>query len=223
METATKSLLRKPIFTIAEAKRRTNSPEYARLLLHRLEKSKKITRIGKGVYATTIDIHAIASNIHFPSYISFLSASAIHGFTTAIPIAMQVATSKRYKGITVMNYDITFHKIPLGDAIREERNGVYAFIAEPETLLVDAFLNPRAMGNFSEIEGVFQNIRNPNAEKICKRLLGIQSKKICRQVGYLLEKYHRIDLGIPVMDKNYYELNPFEKGKNINKKWRLKV
>ena len=80
------------------------------------------------------------------------------------------------------------------------------------------------MGNFDEIINVFKNSKNIEKTKVIEYLNQMNSNKISRQVGYLLEMYQNMDISESVkINKNYYDLNPFEKGKKINKKWRLKI
>ena len=62
------------------------SKEYSRVYIHRLKQKNIITEIEKGKYALSEEPFEIASNLVFPSYISFMGAYYIYGFTTQIPI-----------------------------------------------------------------------------------------------------------------------------------------
>ncbi|MBI5066406.1 hypothetical protein HZA97_09305, partial [Candidatus Woesearchaeota archaeon] len=70
---------------------------YARLYLHRLKKRELLNEIEKGKYALSDDPYEIGSNLLFPSYVSFLSAYFIYGFTTQIPISAQIICCKPKK------------------------------------------------------------------------------------------------------------------------------
>ena len=66
------------------------SKEYSRVYIHRLKQKNIITEIEKGKYALSEEPFEIASNLVFPSYISFMGAYYIYGFTTQIPIIAQI-------------------------------------------------------------------------------------------------------------------------------------
>ncbi|MEM3556071.1 MAG: hypothetical protein QXF56_05110 [Candidatus Micrarchaeia archaeon] len=216
---------RYPVLRFNDAARHFRSREYARVFLHRMAKANKVRRITKGVYATTDDIFAIASNIYYPSYISFLSASYLYGFTEAIPIAVHVATPGRHKPLEVMGYRIEFVQMKEVWGYGKERRGsADVFIANVEKLMIDAFLKPEHMGNFHEIERVFANSGGIDIEKLREYLLRLGSGRVYRQVGFMLEKHKKIDIwGWMEVDRNYYHLNPFHPGKKINTKWRLRI
>jgi len=214
-----------PVLRFNDAVRHFNSREYARVFLHRMAKAGRVRRITKGVYATTNDIFAIASNIYYPSYISFLSASYLYGFTQTIPIAVYVATTESHKPLEVLGYRIEFVRMREMWGYRKERRGdADAFIADVEKLMIDAFLKPEQMGNFHEIERVFASSTKLDVGRLREYLLRVGSGKVYRQVGFMLERHRRIDIwGWMEVDRNYYSLNPFQPGKRINTKWRLRV
>jgi len=212
-----------PVIHFNEIVRRVKSNEYAKLFIHRMIKQGKIKRVTKGIYTTSNDIFTIASNIHYPGYISFLSASYRFGFTETIPRLISVVTSKKHKSIEFSGYTIEFISMKSPWGYHKEGKGTdVSFVADVEKLMLDAFLKPKSMGNFEEIEILFRRSEKINVEKICSYLKKLNSNKIYRLVGYLLEKHQNLDLsGLFPLDKNYYYLNPFKKGKKLNKKWRL--
>src|SRR3990167_9419855 len=59
--------------------------EYSRLYIYRLKKRNIITEIEKNKYTLSDEPYDVASNLIFPSYISFISAYSIYGLTTQIP------------------------------------------------------------------------------------------------------------------------------------------
>ncbi|MCC7570347.1 hypothetical protein KO465_03310 [Candidatus Micrarchaeota archaeon] len=214
-----------PVIKFKEIYGRVNSKEYAKQVVYRLIKKGNLKRIKKGVYSNSDDIFSIASNIYYPSYISFLSASYKLGLTEVIPIAVYVVTTKNYAPIEFERYKIIF--IESGNIFgyhKEGKDKNVVFLADSEKLMVDALFKPEHMGNFDEIINVFKNSKNIEKTKVIEYLNQMNSNKISRQVGYLLEMYQNMDISESVkINKNYYDLNPFEKGKKINKKWRLKI
>ncbi len=207
-----------------EIARRVANKEYAKLLVYRLIKAGKLFRITRGAYSNSDDIFSIASNLYFPGYLSGLSASYRYGLTEIIPITMSVVTTKKHKTIEYKNYQIEFVK---SDEVwgyhKEGNNNEIVFIVDLEKLFIDSFLYPRQMGNFNEIENVFKNADSIDVGKVKEYLKKQKSNKLYRQVGYMLEKYNNIDIsGLMEVNKNYYQLDPFQKRKKkFNKKWRM--
>jgi len=100
----------KPVFTTTDiAKIINKNKNYTRLYLHRLKKREVIREIEKGKYALR-DTHpfVLASNLIFPSYISFLTALSYYGFTTQIPRVIFLVASKTKKEIKFDNYSFKF-------------------------------------------------------------------------------------------------------------------
>lgn len=214
-----------PVIRLNDFAKRISSRNYAWLLVHRLVKAGKLKRVVKGVYTNTDDIFAIASNIYYPSYISFLSSSYLYGFTETIPRKVSVVTAKHHKPIEFEGYLIDFIRFDHVWGYHKEGSGKHTyFIADIEKLMIDGFLHPVSMGNFKEIENVFKMSEKVDEKKILDYLNRINSRMISRKVGYMLEKYKGIDISEFIkIDKNYYQLDPFKKSKTINKKWRLFV
>ncbi len=212
-----------PVFSLNDAERHFASREYAKLFIHRQVKSGELKAVGRGLYSTSNDSFAIASNIIFPSYLSFLTASYLYGITQIIPIRLQMASPKKRKSVEFEGYNIEF--IPLRDlwGYHKEKMGENEiFVADFEKLLIDAFAKPKEMGNFEEIEKLFDKTQKLDEEKLKQYLIRAGSERIFRQVGYLLQKHRGIDIsGTMSIDRNYHTLNPFQKGKEINQKWRL--
>ncbi|OIO20763.1 hypothetical protein AUJ17_05460 [Candidatus Micrarchaeota archaeon CG1_02_47_40] len=186
-----------------------------------MQKKGILHKAARGIYSASEEVFAVASNIHYPSYVSFLSASYLYGFTETIPRIVSIAAAKKYSKIEFKGYTIEFVRMKELWGYKNE-NGV--FLAEPEKLLIDAFLKPKSMGNFEEIERLFGGSLEINAEKLKTYLKKTNSDRVYRCVGYMLEKHRKIDISrLMRIDRNYYELNPFESGAGINRKWRLKV
>ncbi len=221
----TEEFLKSPTIRFNDIAKRTANREYAWILVHRLVKEGKLKRITKGVYTTSDDIFSIASNIYYPSYISFLAASYLNGFTEAIPRTVSIATAKGHKPVEFAGYLIDFVRLDSIWGYHKEGSGGHTyFIADVEKLMIDSFLRPDRMGNFAEIENVFSMAEGVEEGRMSEYLKKIGSGMLSRKVGYMLEKHRGIDISESIkIDKNYYQLNPFKKGKTLNKKWRLFV
>jgi len=219
-------LKEKPVFKIQDVERVAYcNRRCAKLILSRLKKRKLIKQVTKNVYTTKDNIFVIASNVTYPSYISFWSASYFLGYTEQIINTFQVATTRRINQIKFENYNIKF--IKLNDffgykKIRTDEGDI--FISENEKLLIDAFLKPKEFGNLDEIEKVFENTI-VSKEKVVNYLKKVKRQSVTKRVGFLLEKIKGYDISkLFKLDKNYILLNPFSKQwKKINSKWRIKI
>lgn len=215
----------KVIFRVADIERISScSNKYAKLTLNRLIKRKLIKRVTKNVYTVQRDAFLVASNIIYPSYISFWSASYYLGYTEQIVNTIQVATTRKSKSLNFENYKIKF--VPIKDffgykKLKTEKGEM--FIAENEKLLIDCFLRYKKMGNFDEIIKVFENAEI-SEEKMIEYLKRTGNQTILKRAGYLLEKTKQLDIRKNLnLDNNYILLNPFSKEyKSTNTKWRIK-
>lgn len=216
----------KPVFRVQDIERIASCDNsYAKQVLNRL-KSRGLTRqVRRNVYTMQDDISLIASNITYPSYISFWYASYSNGYTEQIVNTVHVASTRRTKPIKFEGYTIKF--VPMRHFFgykKTHTNNGDAFFVEDEKLLIDAFLKPGECGNFDEIEKIFENA-GITKEKLIDYLKRINNQTLIKRVGYLIEKTRGIDLSRNFkLDRNYVLLSPFSKHwKTINSKWRVKV
>lgn len=216
----------KPVFGIQDIERIAYcKSDYAKQTLIRLKNRKLIKQIRRNVYTTKDNIFVIASNIVYPSYISFWSASYFLGYTEQILNTIQIATTRRADTIDFENYTIKF--IPLSHFFgykKVQTNDGELFVVEDEKLLIDVFLKPKECGNFDEIEKVVEN-SNISEEKIIKYLKRVNDQTVVKRVGFLLEKMKGFDISEHFkLDRNYVFLNPFLRlSETINSKWRIKI
>lgn len=219
-------LKEKSVFRIQDIERIAYcNRKYAKLMAHRLKKKGLIKEVARNAFTTKDSIFVIASNLAYPSYISFWSASYFLGYTEQIVNTVHVAVTRRIKPIKFEGYTIKF--IPLRDffgykKIRTDEGDI--FVAEDEKLLIDAFLKYRECGNFDEIEKIFENSK-VDKKRLIAYLKRINNQTVAKRVGFLLEKTKGMDISKSVkMDKNYVSLNPFLKiWKKTNSKWRVLV
>ena len=219
-------LKEKTIFSVQDISRIRNfSKEYSKLVLNRLTKRGLITRITKNAYTLQKDIYVIASSIKTLSYISFWSASSFYRYTEQILNTVYIASTIKMKPIKFEGYKIKFISLKnfFGyKKIKTDKGDI--FIAENEKLLIDALTNHKEMGNFDEIEKVFQE-GEINIEKLVSYLKQINNLALIKRVGFLIERYKKIDLSKYFkLDRNYVFLNKFSKKyKSLNSKWMVKL
>jgi len=217
----------KAVFNISAIKKILScDSSYASLVLYRLYQRKEIKKITKNRYTTKSDIWLIATNIYYPSYLSFWSASQYYNLTEQILNVIQVAVTSRKKDIFFENYKIKF--IPLSKKqffgykkIKADFNEL--FVVEKEKLLIDAFIRPTEIGNINEIIKIIKNT-DFDYPKLTLYLKKINNQSLIKRVGFLIEEYKGKDLynGFS-LNRNYTLLNPFSKKfKKVNAKWRIK-
>lgn len=218
-------LKKKPVFRIQDIERIAFCERsYAKLVLNRLKKRNLIKKVARNAYTTKDNIFVIASNIEYPSYISFWSASSFFGYTEQVLNTVQVAATKTKK-INFEGHTIKFVPIkPFFGYKKIQSDEGEIFIAENEKLLIDILLKPKECGNFDEIKKIFENAEI-SKKKITEYLKRTNNLTVTKRAGWLLENLKGMDISNSVqLDKNYVLLNPFcEKYKKIDSKWRIKI
>lgn len=219
-------LKNKPMFRVQDIERIADCDRgYARLTVNRLKERGLVRQVRRNAYTTKDNIFVIASNITFPSYVSFWSASYFFGYTEQIVNTIQVASTRRIKPIEFENYRIEFIKMKdLFGYRKVDTDEGEVFVAENEKLLIDSLLKPSEMGNFEEIEKIFEKTEI-SEERVADYLKRINNQTLIKRVGFLLEKHREIDLSkIFRLDRNYVILNPFSSAwKKTNRKWRVRT
>lgn len=221
-----KKLEEKSVFNFQEMQRILNSSEnYTKIVLNRLVKRGVIKKIKKNAYTIYGDIFVISTNLIYPSYLSFWSASSYKGYTEQILNTIQIATSKRMKDFSFQGYKIEFVKInSLFGYEKIKTDFGEMFIATDEKLIIDALEYQKRMGNFDEINKIIENSKI-NKVRIIDFLKRNNNDSTIKRVGYLLEKIKKIDIYEEFkLNKNYIKLNKLsKKSTKINSKWRVKI
>ncbi len=192
-------------------------------LLKALKKKKIIKSIGKRKFAfSEKNEFEIASELNFPSYISFWSALNYYGFSDNNPRKIFIATTKYSKDIGDFKY-VTLSKKRFFGYISIGKIA----IAEKEKAIVDSLLFPKYSGGINEIKKSLKNALNEiDFKKIINYALKIESRAVARRLGYLLDFLGIKDL--KELEKNigsgFELLDPtLEKKNNLNKKWILDI
>ncbi len=215
------------VFGISDVARIINKNRgYARLFAKRLVDRGLMVRVEKSKYALAdTDALVVASNLVFPSYISFLSGLAYHRRTTQLPRDIQVAASKSKKGVHYGSTGIVFVKLKGERIFGYERARLakgYAFVGELEKVILDSLLLPGRCP-LSESLGALRG--GIDEKKIVEyaRLMG--SAVLLRRLGYLLETAGIDTNGLEHDTRAKYEpLNPHlhSRGER-DRRWRLIV
>jgi len=199
--------------------------DYAKQVLLRLKERRLIKRVMRNVYTTKDDIYTVASNITYPSYMSFWSASSFLGYTEQVLNVVQMAATRRVNTVRFEGWDIKFVPLRHFFGYRKVRtdNGEL-FVADDEKLMIDAFLRPDECGNIDEIEKIFSNAKF-SERKLVGYLRRIGSQSVTKRVGFLLEKTRGTDIsGHFAFDRNYVMLDQLTgRYKKSYAKWRVKA
>lgn len=221
-------LKQKPVFRIEDVQKVTGKKRgYSALIIHRLKKRGLIKKITENRYTTKDSIYAIASNLVYPSYLSFWSASAFLGYTEQMPSIIQVAVTRKLKPVEFEGYKIKFIKLPKKEFFGYKKiitDDGSIFIAENEKLIIDALDKQKECGNPAEIEHIVKNA-DVDVDKVIDYLKLTGKQALIKRAGFLFEKIKGIDIsGEFRLNRNYVILNQFSgKWDEINSKWRVKI
>lgn len=215
------------VFSIKDIARIINKSEaYTSLVLFRLKKRELILEIEKGKYCLKdANIFTVASNLVFPSYISFLTALSFYKATTQIPAVIEVVSPKTKKEILFQNYKIKFYKMEKKKIFGYTKvflEGKPAFIAEQEKLILDCLFMKQIY--LKEIFYILKNFKI-NKEKLFNYINRLDSKIVFKRLGYLLKlaKFVYYNKMLKKNLSNRYELlNPLLPTRGIkNREFKL--
>ena len=202
-------------------------------LIENLVKKKIAFRISKGKYFIdymyeTPDLFSIASNIIWPSYISFWFMLSKYGFTEQMPIELIVVTKKSKKTIELKNARISFVKFPTKKFFGYTCNENAVF-ANKEKALIDSLYLSKYAGGISEFFKCLYNSWNEiNHKLLIQYAFRMNSKVLLKRLGFLIEqsKLKINNMLIEKLRKNtsngYSKLDPsLSKKGEYNSRWKL--
>ncbi len=219
--------LEKPVFTVNDVARILGADkEYTRLYLHRLKAKGVMEGVERNKYALA-DSHpyVIATNLVFPSYMSFLTALHYYGATTQIPGTIYIAATKSKKSLAFGGYSVEFIKLKkerfFGYA-RKKFQDKFIFVAEKEKMIIDSLLLPQ----YCPIDETIRALEDKELkiDTLIEYGLRMDSTVTLKRLGFLLEIkgidiHDRLKYGL---NMKYDLLNPFlSKKGNKNSKWKL--
>lgn len=178
---------KKQVFTTYDAaKIMGKKTPYASLLLG---KSKKVTRIERGVYFINgAGAYEIASNVVFPSYVSLQAGLQFYGLIDQNVVRYSVIALKRHREITVNNMSIEFIRAPR-KMFFGYVNKADAYVATPAKLFVDCLY----FGNvtFSTLKDALETARDEqliDPELVKRHAVQIGSGTLVNRLGFLMEE-----------------------------------
>ncbi len=183
------------IFTVFDTTRILNiNPNNAYQLLHRLEWKNLIVRLKGGKYLLlslggyeSEDLYTIASNLYWPSYVSFWTALSYYKLTEQLPRTVYVITTVQRPAVLFGDAKIRFVKFTSRKFFGYGRIK-NMFIADKEKALLDSLLHPKYAGGIVE---VFKATVNAWAEidhaKLYEYAKQMGSKALLQRLGYFIE------------------------------------
>lgn len=176
---------------------------YARTLLHRLERKKWLERVSKGIYTfipagygyeerfPVMEPLLVGSKLVEPYYFSYATANSYYGFTTQIPSTHFIATTKK-KPLFIWR-NIAFQFVTLSNrkffGFKDvDVDGVNVKMAEREKVIVDSLDKIRYAGGIEEIVRIiclgFNKIQR---EKLVNYAVKMGSHALCQRLGFILD------------------------------------
>lgn len=218
----------KPVFTSNDISKLTGKDkEQTKTLLYRLTQRKLIKPVERGKYYLDAHPFAVASNIIFPSYISFLTALNYYDITTQISQIIFVVTVKSKRKINFENYNVNFIKMSRKRFFgykRERFHGKFLFIGELEKVILDSLYLPE----YCPITETFEAVKNETIDlnKLISYAIGMNSSVVVKRLGYMLDirGIHIYDRVKDKINKKFDLLNPhFSKVGTRSEKWKLVI
>jgi len=214
------------VFTVQDAARLIKSSRsYVHTYLSRLESRGRIARVERGKYALAgTPVQVVATNLLYPSYISFLSAFYFRGRTTQIPTEIDVVCTRQKKAIKWGGYAVRFVTLRPDRVFGYEKikDEFFWFLGSVEKSIVDSLYLPIHCG----VLDVAEAIGGIDEEVVIEYALRMRSIVTLKRLGFLLER-EGIDIYGKVnecLNDKYDLLDPYEgeEGKR-NKRWKLVI
>jgi predicted transcriptional regulator of viral defense system len=104
----------KGIFTINELRMLFPEDAYIKTSIKRMLDCGELIQVVRGVYAVhpeSLNVNKIATQLYYPSYISFESALAQYGIINQGPIGLTLATSRHSKLLSIAGVECNYSKL----------------------------------------------------------------------------------------------------------------
>jgi predicted transcriptional regulator of viral defense system len=195
----------------------------SQVYLNRMLKAGMLTHVERGRYAMHADPYAVASNIVFPSYISFVTAFSINQLIDQVIDRIFLVTSLKRRGASVQGHPVRFVSVKpklIFGYRKIMRGGYQAFIAENEKAVLDTLYMPR-YGRLNQLLGIISESVDPDKlVKWCK-LFAVEA--VTRRTGYLLDLLG-IENQLKPASRIPYLLNPaMGRTGKMDRKWLLYI
>ncbi len=196
------------VFTTRDlAKIASVSHSSAAVYVHRMKESGLAFPIEKGKFSVSEDPFVVATQLAYPSYMSFSSALYMHGRLDQVVNSLIVVTSRGRAKAQFMGMTIEFVKLSPERVFgyrKVEKGDSYVFLADLEKAVVDSLYMPRRCPVSQALAALEDAFDQNLLEEYAKRM---GSEAVVRRTGYVLEKLGRKTQLVPTT-KTPYKLNP---------------
>lgn len=195
----------------------------SQVYLNRMMKAGMLTHIERGRYAMQADPFSVASNIVFPSYISFVTAFSINQMIDQVVDQIVLVTSLKRRRTSFQEYPIRFvsMKPSMIFGYKKILRGSYrTFIAESEKAVLDTLYLPR-YGRLNYLPDIIrESVDSGRLVEWCK-LFAVEA--VTRRTGFLLDLLG-IKNDLKPSSRIPYLLNPtLGRSGRLDGKWHLYI
>ncbi len=212
------------VCTTGDVCRITGLPrDSAAVYVHRMKERGMVFPVERGKFAVTEDPFQVASQVAFPSYLSFTTAFYLHGRMQQVIDRLYVVTPRRRPDLEFMGSRVRFVAFPPGRVFgyrREGMGGSFAMVADLEKAAVDCLYRPRVCPLPVVAEALKDGFDRRSLERHA-RAMG--SEAVIRRAGYLME-----ELGVKTRlrptTRAPYIFDPSTKRKGeYDRRWKMYV
>ncbi len=191
--------------------------------INRMIKKGLLSRVEKGKLTKSDDPFEVASQIVYPSYVSFQSGLYLYGIIQQVIDRIDLATSVNHADITFNGARVHFIRLApdmMFGFHKVRKGGSFVFLGEKEKIILDCLLLPRYCGLDHVVAALKEDI---DVDKLLDYAAKINKEAVYRRLGYLLD-LSGINHSISRHGRTVYALNPSstEKG-HYDKKWGLRI
>ena len=194
-------------------------------ILKALKMKGTIQTVKNGVYTfKDVSEYTIGARLNWPSYVSFRSALNYHGLTDNTPRKITYASGRYHRETADYRYVALSAKRFFGYSSAGDIP-----MADPEKAIIDSLLFPKHSGGIREIRQCLESgIDSMSIKKLVDYALRMDSKAVCRRLGFLLDGIGVEERELKKLRKNigrgYELLDPSREKKNdFDKKWLLDI
>ena len=134
-----------------------------------------------------VDSFSVASNIVFPSYISFVTAFSINQLIGQVIDRIVIVTSLKRRGTSFQEYPIRFVSMKprlIFGYKRIIRGGYRAFVAGSEKAVLDTLYLPR-YGRLNQLPDIIRE--GADSDRLVEWCRQFAAEAVTRRTGYLLD------------------------------------
>jgi predicted transcriptional regulator of viral defense system len=211
------------VFTINEVARILRMKKLvASVYVSRMVKKGLVFRVERQKISLTDDPFIVASQLTYPSYISFTSALYLHNLFPQVIDRIYLATTVKKKSLKLFNTQIIFVNISpkfMFGYKKIKKENSFVMVADLEKAIIDCLAFPR----YCRLSYLLPALRKVNIKKLQYYLAIIKKEGLNRRAGYLLD-FLNIKHSIKRKNNVVYKLNPsIKKSGKFDKKWYIYV